>query len=1467
MIDLSYLTEEEQGVIMTVLRRDTQLKKAEEQRVRNLESILSGDSPSSDSKLKYLTGEWFYKAKSQRHRDKIHGSEIILASMKQRGDLEGFLRAERPKAPSSQSSDLAAPPKPFRRLDASQPKELNNAEKEDLKSAGWSPRITRHNPFNRASRNVAMPAENAQVCSKSQESETESSSSLKYRQPGGSSQTSDTSTTSDGSFAGYKPVPKRRTFVSKHNTSQSGSSGVALDSRVGSLGVVPAPRKSPWQSSSGSSNQSNLRGQKNEAMVSALPFHSNGISQQPKCDVSQVLSHSSLWTQEGDKKLSSLTIDRTFPRGGESFDRKNAEMTKTNITQRDHSDRATGSSVLYPDTGGSVLTATEEPVWSLAQSIVGGDPPISYDINYIESSEQKMPKRSHQKHVFKLTTQTSSPTGNDENSIAKVLDWFNRSTDSSDWLSAEDRPEVSKNPPDRNNELDVLIKNDTEGVRSFLQKESIETEILSSQTQKDEVSKYAGDGLVKKEYESQTHKKINTIYPNTITSMISRDIMETEKLGIFTGHVTYAKNGVDAGELKHSETNQNEKEVDTHIDSRVKRIAPQPPQRSNLESKRLTSVQTNPQVDTSSQSRDCATEEDLSGTIQSTDLKTHANIVETFSKTQNSLGKDLTDRQDKDQSAQSIMSPRKNYQADSPHSERQNYVQEVSTADKIKQLKSFWEQERTKPVVRDSKPKAVRGAKLNKRFTKSEYDLRAICNNSGSDEEDCQRNHLNPRLEKMSPTLGASREHFNSLLEFWDDATTDSKSVDRIKSPKKHQIFQHTSQDLQNAEPESCRLSPTKTSHDREVGSGSIAVNDAKNNFSSHQVAESNASKEPKKIVGREEKATKPPTTPTKEVRSPKRRKDSFSHSSSRGMSMRRATSMFTLIDPEPPCSSELKIDVSPVHSHSRKQCRDQDKRQASEATDTPLARAFVPQDYSHYLGMANEPSAHSTSKEEVFEAFGGSVKTSTPVGSGARGFKRSTKRSPHHLWANHSSLDADPESSVSSTSESWSNSRNTSSREDDEDDKNPVRKALRRAEARPKNVAKSMEDLTSSLSPRQERRQNPTIDLRRTSDVTMPSPSSTLSSDPVSLKKISKSVPSFWQKEDDNNVYEDVFLPGRHILDFFDMASVSSLSGSVMTMDSSDFGNVEIQGNIQFSINYVNKLGEFHIFVAQCQDLASVDPKKGRSDPYVKSYLVPDKVRLGKKKTSVKKKTLNPTFNEILRYRVDMDYLRTQTLVLSVWHNDTFGRNSFLGEVDVDLSKWNFDHTQMNYLALKNRTTTPSLTPSGGRGEIRLAVRYLPKVNINAGVSKEGLATGEIHIWVKECKNLPLIRATMDPYVKCYVLPDTSRKSRQKTRVLRRTTEPVFNHTMVYDGIREMDLVEACVELTVWDRDRLASNLLGGLRLGAGTGQSYGSAVNWMDSTPLEVALWGRMVARPNEWVEDVLPFRMLNSAKTAFR
>ena len=53
-----------------------------------------------------------------------------------------------------------------------------------------------------------------------------------------------------------------------------------------------------------------------------------------------------------------------------------------------------------------------------------------------------------------------------------------------------------------------------------------------------------------------------------------------------------------------------------------------------------------------------------------------------------------------------------------------------------------------------------------------------------------------------------------------------------------------------------------------------------------------------------------------------------------------------------------------------------------------------------------------------------------------------------------------------------------------------------------------------------------------------------------------------------------------------------------------------------------------------------------------------------------------------------------------------------------------------------------------------------------------------------------------------------------------------MFNHTMVYDGFRPEDLKEACVEITVWDHDRLNNHYIGGLRLGLGTGEIQLSCV-----------------------------------------
>ncbi|XP_074073135.1 synaptotagmin-like protein 2 isoform X2 [Macrotis lagotis] len=378
----------------------------------------------------------------------------------------------------------------------------------------------------------------------------------------------------------------------------------------------------------------------------------------------------------------------------------------------------------------------------------------------------------------------------------------------------------------------------------------------------------------------------------------------------------------------------------------------------------------------------------------------------------------------------------------------------------------------------------------------------------------------------------------------------------------------------------------------------------------------------------------------------------------------------------------------------------------------------------------------------------------------------------------------------------------------------------------------------------------------------------------PEKLKRMSKSVPAILQDESDDRETdassESGYQFGRYkksmssftLSSSSGMTSLSSVSGSAVSIYSGDFGDLEIKGSIQFAIDYVDSLMELHVFVAQCKDLAAVDVKKQRSDPYVKTYLLPYKGKMGKKKTLVMKKTLNPVYNEILRYKIDKHSLKTQKLYLSVWHRDMFKHNRFLGEVELDLETWDWDNQQNKQLKwyLLNRRITPIVTEAEKRGEMRLALQYVPEPFSGKKLSK----TGEVHIWVKECIDLPCLRGNhLNSFVKCIFLPDTSRKSRQKTKTIAKTTNPFFNHAIVYDGFTPEDLKEACAELTVWDHHRLRNQFLGGLRLGFGTGNSYGIEVDWMDSTPAEVSLWERMVNSPNTWVEDILPLRMLLIAK----
>ncbi|KAK2830305.1 hypothetical protein Q5P01_018236 [Channa striata] len=312
------------------------------------------------------------------------------------------------------------------------------------------------------------------------------------------------------------------------------------------------------------------------------------------------------------------------------------------------------------------------------------------------------------------------------------------------------------------------------------------------------------------------------------------------------------------------------------------------------------------------------------------------------------------------------------------------------------------------------------------------------------------------------------------------------------------------------------------------------------------------------------------------------------------------------------------------------------------------------------------------------------------------------------------------------------------------------------------------------------------------------------------------------------------------------------TLSGSMMSLFSSgDFGVVEVRGRIQFSLVYNTQKEELQVKVYRCEDIASA--RKNRSDPYVKMYLLPDKSSHSKKKTSVKKKTLNPIYDQTLKYKVRVGELRSRTLNLSVWHAEPLGRNVFLGEVEVSLDLWDWTCTQPLWQDLQPRVY---LSPNSiiSRGTIVLSMKFIPE-----GFEGSGLPlTGELHIWVREAQGLLANKGgVIDSFVRSYILPDASRQSGQKTRVVKRSISPTYNHTMVYDGFHTSDLREACAELTVWQREGLKTLVLGGIRLSCGTSQSYGEAVSWMDSTEEEIAVWTSMIDNPNHWIDTRLPIR----------
>ncbi|XP_076748631.1 synaptotagmin-10 isoform X1 [Xylocopa sonorina] len=101
--------------------------------------------------------------------------------------------------------------------------------------------------------------------------------------------------------------------------------------------------------------------------------------------------------------------------------------------------------------------------------------------------------------------------------------------------------------------------------------------------------------------------------------------------------------------------------------------------------------------------------------------------------------------------------------------------------------------------------------------------------------------------------------------------------------------------------------------------------------------------------------------------------------------------------------------------------------------------------------------------------------------------------------------------------------------------------------------------------------------------------------------------------------------------------------------------------GKLMLSLCYLPTAGRLTVTVIKARNLKAMDIT-GSSDPYVKVYLLCQDRRLRKKKTSVKKNTLFPVYNEILGFDVPAENIEDVSLIVKVIDYDRIGSNELMG-------------------------------------------------------------------------------------------------------------------------------------------------------------------------------------------------------------
>lgn len=288
--------------------------------------------------------------------------------------------------------------------------------------------------------------------------------------------------------------------------------------------------------------------------------------------------------------------------------------------------------------------------------------------------------------------------------------------------------------------------------------------------------------------------------------------------------------------------------------------------------------------------------------------------------------------------------------------------------------------------------------------------------------------------------------------------------------------------------------------------------------------------------------------------------------------------------------------------------------------------------------------------------------------------------------------------------------------------------------------------------------------------------------------------------------------------------------------------------GQLFFKVRHNAEKSTLNINVVQCRGLPARDSNVGSSDPYVKLQILPDKHH--KVKTRVLRRTQHPVYDEDFTfYGIGENQLQSLTLHFVVLSFDRYSRDDVIGEVllpvcealesatatDATLDPETNIGNQSDAVLVRDIAPRSLKMKSYGRGELLVSLCYQPQASRLTAV-------------VLKARNIPRMDMTglADPYVKIYLVHNGQRVSKKKTHVKKRTLNPVFNESFVFDlPATATSLDNISLEFLVLDWDRVTKNeVIGRLELG-GT-KSGGTALHhWnevLSSPRRQIAEWHKL-------------------------